>query len=142
MLQCTLGGWVRAKRLGIVFDSSQGFELPSGDTVEPDHSFVSRERWEAAPRPEPGKFPRVVPDLIAEVLSPSTALRDRGEKKGIYERNGVREYWLVDTRAREVTVFHLREGRYDTGAVFTETERCRSELLPGLDFDVAELFAD
>ncbi len=48
---------------GLVFGSSQGFELPTGDTVEPDASYVSRERWRAAPTPEHGKFLAVVPAL-------------------------------------------------------------------------------
>ena len=43
-----LGNWVKARRLGRVFDSSQGFELPSGDTLEPDRSFVSAKRWTAS----------------------------------------------------------------------------------------------
>jgi Uma2 family endonuclease len=91
---------VKQRRNGKVLDSSQGFELPSGDTVEPDHSFVSNERWDAAPAPKLGEFLKVVPDLVVEVLSQKTASQDRGEKKAIYERNGVREYWLVDPRAR------------------------------------------
>src|SRR5436190_135608 len=40
-----LNGFVRPRKLGIVFGSSQGFDLPSGDTVEPDGSWVSPERW-------------------------------------------------------------------------------------------------
>jgi Uma2 family endonuclease len=43
---------------------------------------------------------RIVPDLVVEVLSRKTASQDPGEKKAIYERNGVREYWLVDPRTR------------------------------------------
>src|SRR5262245_3359046 len=68
-LQYILGAYVRTAATGRVFDSSQGFELPSGDTVEPDHTFVSNGRWSAAPAPEEGKFLRVVPDLVVEVLS-------------------------------------------------------------------------
>ncbi len=128
-----------SRRLGRVFDSSQGFELPSGDVVEPDHSFVSSERWEAMGPPEEGAFLRVVPDLIVEVLSARTASSDRGEKKAIYERNGVREYWLFDWRARELTVFRLDEGRFDRGVVFHETDRVASAVLPGLGFLPSEL---
>ena len=141
-VQCALGNAARARKLGRVFDSSQGFEFPSGDTVEPDHSFVSKERWAAAPKPEPGKFLKVVPDLIVEVLSTSTASRDRGEKKGIYEQNGVREYWLVDTRAREVTVFRLKGKRYGIGKVHGEGRPIRSTALVGLALDPAEFFSE
>ena len=85
------------------------------------------------------KFLRVVPDLVVEVLSQSTASYDRGEKKAIYERNGVREYWLVDWRRRELTIFHLEDGRFDLGTVFTETDQAKSAVLPGLEFGVREL---
>jgi Uma2 family endonuclease len=137
-IQWLLGDFVRRRELGQVFDSSQGFALPSGDTVEPDHSFVSRERWEGV-NPRWGEFLRVVPDLIVEVLSRRNASTDRGEKKAIYERNGVREYWLVDARARTLTAFLLRDGRFDGGRVVAEDERYASEVLAGLEFRVGDL---
>jgi Uma2 family endonuclease len=138
-IQFLLGSHVRQHRLGRVFDSSQGFELPSGDTVEPDHSFVSTARWNAAAAPEPGAFLRVVPDLIVEVLSSTNASYDRGEKKAIYERNGVREYGLVDWRTREVTVFRLGDAGYDLGAVHSDREKVTSAVLAGLVLAVAEI---
>jgi Uma2 family endonuclease len=140
-IQFIISTFVRANQLGQVFDSSQGFELPSGDTVEPDHSFVSNERWQAGPPPVEGKFLRIVPDLIVEVLSRRTSSQDRGEKKGIYERNGVQEYWLVDPRARTVTRFLLKDGRFDGGATFSEGEQLASSVLEGLDVAVSEVMA-
>ena len=65
---------------------------------------------------------------------------DRGEKKAVYERNAVAEYWLVDPRARTLTLFTLREGRFDGGRVFAAHERCASLVLPGLELAVGELF--
>lgn len=131
-----------SERLGKVFGSSQGFELPSGDTVEPDVSFVSRERWEAGPAPVAGKFLRVVPDLVIEILSQSTASRDRGEKKAIYERNGVREYWLVDPNGRSVVVFLLEGGRFDRGRTLTLDDELSSAVVAGFSIDVALLFEE
>jgi Uma2 family endonuclease len=138
-LQLLIGNHVAGKRLGLVFGSSQGFDLPSGDTVEPDASFASNGRWSAAPRPVPGRFLRVVPDLVVEVLSPGNAATDRGEKKAIYERNQVLEYWLVDPRQRSVTVFLLKNGHFDSGRTFAENERYPSEVLTGLSFAPADL---
>lgn len=136
-IQLLLAGFVKPRGLGRVFDSSQGFELPSGDTVEPEHSYVSNERWSAAPPPEPGKFLRVVPDLIVEVLSASTATRDRGEKRGIYERNGVREYILVDWRARTLSAHVSESGRFVERGAGVDT--WESVVLPGLTFRASEL---
>lgn len=126
---------------GRVFASSQGFDLPSGDAVAPDASFISRDRLDAAsPHPE-GRFLRVVPELVVEILSTSTASRDRGEKKAIYERNCIREYWIVDPRALDVLRFTLRGERFDDGRRFATGELFTSELLPELTFPVADLFA-
>lgn len=132
--------FVKARKLGKVFGPSQGFDLPSGDTLGPDCSFVSVDRWAAAPPPETGRYLRVVPDLVVEILSLSTASRDRGEKKAIYERNGVREYWLVDPRACRVTVFVQLDGRFDPGRILEAGERFESTCLSGLEVEVASLF--
>jgi Uma2 family endonuclease len=135
-----IGSFVRPGRLGRVFGSSQGFELPSGDTVEPDVAFVSEERWSAGPAPVAGKFLLVVPDLIVEILSGSTASRDRGEKKAIYQRVGVREYWLVDSRARTVVRFVSAGERFDGGTTFAEGDAVESIALAGLRVQLNELF--
>lgn len=138
-LQSALFTHVNQRRLGLTCDSSQGFELPSGDVVEPDHAFVSTERFQAGPPPETGRFLKVVPDLIVETLSTSTASRDRGEKKAIYERNGVREYWLIDVRARTVTQFVLDGDRYGAPRLYAESERVESAVLPDLALRLADL---
>lgn len=116
------------------------FALSSGDTVEPDASFVSQRRWDESPPPELGHFLRVVPDLVVEILSPSTGSRDRGEKKAIYASNGVREYWLIDARARSLTVHWLTRGTEDPGRILNADDRFESATVEGLTFVVRELF--
>jgi len=81
----------RSLGIGRVFGSSQGFELPNGDIVEPDASFVSNERWAARPD-SPRAFPSAVPDLIVEIVSPGSGSRDREQKRRLYESCGVTEY--------------------------------------------------
>ena len=58
------------------------------------------------------------PELIVEVLSPSTALKDRNNKFNLYERTGVEEYWLVDPLNETIEVYGLLEGRYRKRQVF------------------------
>jgi Uma2 family endonuclease len=67
--------------LGLVFGSSQGFALPSGDTVAPDAAVVLRETWEAAPPPILGRFLTVVPDLSSRCSHhpPGAATSGRSE---------------------------------------------------------------
>ena len=54
-----------------------------------------------------------VPDMVAEVLSRSTRRKDLTIKKDIYEANGVKEYWIIDPRARAVDVYILRDGKFE-----------------------------
>ena len=98
-----------------------------------------------------------VPDLVVEVLSPRTAKNDRGEKKDIYERYGVREYWLADPLAKSLEVYVLREGKLRLDNVYhaysaevwedmTEEEKAESQLSLKVSFyddfvvDVREVF--
>lgn len=124
--------------VGLAFDSSTGFDLPSGDTLEPDASLVSTARWNAAPAPVFGQFPKVVPDLVVEILSPSTRRRDLTEKKGVYAKNSVEEYWIIDPRARSLTIFSRVDDAFDDGGT-CETGPIPSRLLPGLETTVEQL---
>ena len=135
-----LGNCASQHQLGEVFGSSTGYRLPSGDTLEPDVSFISYARLQAGPAPRRGKFLEIAPNLVVEILSTPTALRDRTEKKDIYERNGVDEYWLVDTDRQEVTVFRLVNGRYGTPLIFRTGDTLSSVALPQLQLPVSNLF--
>ena len=59
------------------------------------------------------------PDLVVEVLSNSTAKLDRGYKKDLYERSGVKEYWLVDTNNRSIEVHLLQDEKLKLDNVYT-----------------------
>jgi len=59
------------------------------------------------------------PNLVIEVLSPSTAKNDKGYKKDLYERCGVGEYWIVDTNSRSIEVYLLQQGAYVLDNVYT-----------------------
>ncbi|MFN2426278.1 MAG: Uma2 family endonuclease [Candidatus Binatia bacterium] len=131
---------VRTRELGQVEAPSAGYALPSGDTLEPDVSFLANASLARGPRPRHGEMFRIVPDLVVEVLSPSTQRYDRTEKKALYARNGVDEYWLVDTVDRVVTVFQRRGNIYDDGVEYREGE-IGSRVLPALGLHVADVFA-
>lgn len=62
------------------------------------------------------------PDLVVEVLSPSTAKRDRGYKKQVYEQCGVQEYWLVSPNGKFVEQYLLQDGRLELAEVYTQPE--------------------
>ncbi len=131
---------VEREKVGIALGSSAGYDLPSGDTLEPDVSYISSARLAAGPRTGPDQFLRAVPNLVVEILSPSTAKRDQTEKKDLYARNGVDEYWIVNPRRKTVTVYSLAKRAYAAGRTYARGT-VRSRVLPKLRIEVERLFA-
>ncbi len=96
--------WVSARRLGWVFRAPLDVVLTPLDVVRPDVLFVAR-----AQRPGIGEMAiHRCPDLVVEVLSPSTLHVD-GLKISLYEAHGAREVWKVDPDARSVEVWRSGE---------------------------------
>jgi Uma2 family endonuclease len=135
-----LSSFVAARALGRVFGGNQGFTLPTGDVVAPGAAFISQARWDAGPRPVPGEFLRIVPELVVEVTTPDGSTRDRVDKRQIYAAAGVREYWIVDLRRREVTIFVASaEGRFDAGRTLGEADTLASTTIAGFSTPVRDL---
>ena len=81
------------------------------------------------------------PDLIVEVLSPSTLKYDWNYKFNLYEAAGVREYWIVDPIAKVVNAFLLQpDGKYDLGTVYECNQKAPVHIFKGLEIDLKELF--
>lgn len=80
-----------------------------------------------------------IPDLIVEILSPSTAKLDRGKKYQLYEHYGVREYWIIDPVNRSLEVYHLKDGQY-VRLGFFEPEMKFKSLAANIEIDVTALF--
>ena len=80
------------------------------------------------------------PDLVVEILSPSTGLKDRREKKALYERFGVREFILIDPANEIVERYTLTDGRYGSPDVFGWNEAMSLTLFPELDLNLWEVF--
>lgn len=75
---------------------------------------------------------RGAPDLVVEVLSPSTASHDHVLKRRVYERAGVREYWLVHPTDRMVTIYRLAGAEYGKPDVQELTGETPVGVLPGV----------
>jgi Uma2 family endonuclease len=82
------------------------------------------------------------PDLIVEILSPSTSKKDLNNKYSIYEESGVKEYWIVMPKERLVEVFFLVNGKYQRIKTYTEKETIKLLLFPELKIDLKEIFKD
>ena len=128
--------FVKVNRLGAVLWAPTDVVLSPESVVQPDILFISNERRGIITEANVSG----APDLVVEILSPSTAERDRELKLTLYARYGVREYWIVDPEDSSVEVMVLEEAgvrstrRYISG-------RVGSPLLPGLVVALDEVFA-
>jgi Uma2 family endonuclease len=81
------------------------------------------------------------PDLIVEIISPSTAKKDLHEKYDLYERSEVKEYWIIHPYERTLTCFLLDEnGKYQPRKPLTEGDTVKSKLLGGFELQLSSIF--
>jgi Uma2 family endonuclease len=83
------------------------------------------------------------PDLVMEVISKSSVTRDLHEKYGVYEKAGVKEYWIIHPQDRSLIIFLLDDsGKYQPSKPLTNGDMAASHILPGFVLDLNELFVD
>lgn len=111
-LSATIGAYAKANRLGIFFPEHMDVHFPDGNVFQPDFVFVSMANKELF-IDKKNMALHGVPDMVAEVFSRSTMKRDVGIKKDVYERNGVKEYWMIDPWRETIDVYLLRDGKYE-----------------------------
>lgn len=100
-----LGVWAMKDGRGTAFGSSVEFVLPSSAALSPDAAWVSREKIDRLTKEERRKFLRLVPDFVAEVMSPSDRLPTAQAKMEEWIANGVLLGWLIDGDAQTVYVY-------------------------------------
>ena len=127
-LGALLHAFVQERDLGEVFHAPCDVVLSNTDVVQPDLLFVCEERAHLLLG---GDNVLGAPDLVVEILSPSTAGRDRTLKRALYAKHGVKEYWLVDPDARTVTVLRLGAGDFEVAAIYGEGQTMASPTLSG-----------
>lgn len=139
-LEFLLLQFIREHRLGEVFDAPVDVVFGQGkqrEVVQPDILWVSRERKDIVTEQEI----QGAPDLIVEILSPGTEERDRGYKKALYARYGVKECWIVDPIAQTIEIHVPTAREVVLHASFQKGEILSSPLLGGLRIDTTEVFA-
>ena len=80
------------------------------------------------------------PDLLVEILSPSSIDTDRIYKKRIYERFGVKEYWIVDPDTETIEIWVLKNKMFQLTSKATKEQIITSQLLEGLQIDILVIF--
>ena len=130
--------FLRTNPLGEIFAAPYDvvFSQEPPQVVEPDLVFVAAKHVSLITE----KNLQGVPDLLVEILSPTTATIDRRVKHSLYERVGVPEYWIVDPERNTVQVFRLSGERYGSELEFGLGDRLETPLLPGLSIPLSEVF--
>ena len=129
---------VAAKKLGRVFSFPTSVVLSDYDAPQPDVLFLSNENMHKF---DPEWGVKGAPDLVVEIVSPSSFKADRFDKKQLYEEHGVPEYGLVDPNYKSIEVFVLKDGRYQIHSFGVEDEKISSVVLEGLEIELGNIFS-
>ncbi len=130
--------FVQERTLGTVLEAP--FDVVLGEpgeeqVVQPDILFVSKERRRIIQEDEI----RGAPDLVVEILSPSTKEKDRTYKRRLYAKYGVREYWIADPDSQTIEVLTLGKRGYERAGLYHKNEILESPLLSGLRIPLSEV---
>lgn len=136
-LSRTISNYLFSKPIGEVFAAPIDVFLNGFNAVQPDLLFISSEN---------NHFITTdgiigVPDLIIEIISPTSIIRDRVDKKNLYEKLNVKEYWIVDAQYKDIEVYTIENGRYEllSGVTMFEGE-LKSNVLAGIEIQLSEVF--
>ncbi|MCF0054451.1 Uma2 family endonuclease [Dyadobacter sp. CY356] len=105
--------------------------------VQPDLIFISKENLEIAG----DDWIRGVPELLVEIVSKSSYHLDTIEKKELYERFGVKEYWIVFPEYETIEIYFLKNGQFELFSNASGSQVIESRLLAGLHFQADFIFS-
>ncbi len=122
---------------GAVYFPDTDVVLSDNDVVRPDLLFISKERAHIL------TYANIqgAPDLVVEILSPSTARRDWGVKRELYARHGVKEYWITDPGNKIVWVMPLKDSVLEIKQTCYLGDTIASSVLAGFTVKVNDIFA-
>ena len=132
-LQHHLYAKIELAGLGLVFDAPVDVQLSDHDIVQPDLVVLLND---TKARVTPTKI-NGAPELLIEIMSPSTADNDQRLKRRVYERAGVREYWIVDPCEPAVMQLVLRDGAYVEAP---HGDELRPAILPAVVVPLPEIW--
>ena len=135
-IEFAIWSFVRKNMLGEVVHAPVDVVLTEEDVLQPDILFISNERKGIIT----GKNVSGAPDLVIEILSPSTQERDRLVKRTLYALHGVKEYWIADPAAQSIEVMHLSNKVFDLYGIFVLEDTLTSPLIEGFVLPLKEVF--
>jgi Uma2 family endonuclease len=129
--------WNRQTKLGVVFDSSSGFQLPNGADRSPDASWVKLERWQTLTPKEQEGFAPLCPDFVVELRSKSDNMEPLREKMREYIANGARLGWLIDRKNKKVEIYRQSQ---DVEILDNPSTLSGEDVLPGFVLDLTDVW--
>ena len=137
-LLTALSNFLSEHPLGEVFDAPYDVVMSDFDVCEPDLVVVAKDQASIITDANI----QGAPALVVEILSEGTRKRDEKIKRGLYERYGVREYWIVDPELELVKVYRLQDNRYGMAQELTldAKDSLTTPLLPGFSLPLATVF--
>ena len=128
----------RQHKNGSLFYTPVDVYLDEYNKPQPDLVFVSKEKKNIITN----DGIMGIPDLIIEIISPTSVIRDRIEKKNLYERMAVPEFWLVDPQYEEIEIYTSQNGHYKLLSAATTLEgELTSGLFEGLAINLNDIFS-
>jgi len=121
---------------GLVVLPPMDIHFDDGNIYQPDLIYITKERISEIVKD------RIegAPDLVLEILSPSTAYYDLRQKKNIYEKYGVKEYVVIDPIEQSAELYILKDGIYHMHQKTQKDGHLNSVLLQGFSMDLSKLF--
>lgn len=127
--------FVEERNLGVVLDAPMDVYLSDTEVYQPDIMFISKDRMNIIGE----KNIEAAPDLVVEILSPSSAYYDLRHKMHVYETSGVREYWVVDPIEKSVEIYQNINGEFKLFNKALSSGLIRSALLEGFTVELEKV---
>jgi Uma2 family endonuclease len=133
-----LTNFITKNNIGEVFIAPCDVFFDEKNVYQPDIIFISSENKNIIIEANI----KGSPDLLIEIISPSTAYYDLFEKKEIYEKFGVKEYWIIDPQKHWIEIYTLKQNKYSLFSRIEKKGKIKSSLLKKLDIDASKLFKE
>ena len=128
----------RLQKIGKLFCAPIDVFLDDYNKLQPDLVFISEKNKNIITN----DGIMGVPDLVIEIISPTSVIRDRIEKKNVYERFAIPEFWLVDPQNKAIEIYTLKNNSYELFSAATVLEGGLNQFLfEGLLINFNEIFA-
>ena len=135
-LATILSNYVKQHKLGMVYTAPIDVVLSMTDVVQPDLVYIAKNRLNIITK----KNIVDAPDLVVEILSEHTETIDRQKKLALYEKHGVKEYWIADPAEKVIEQFVLKKEKLQLHTKARNDEKLSAILMNDFSFPVNQIF--